>query len=206
MAALGGILKKYAYFLYLMGQPSEVVHWNAAYLLPKQLALTSTAIIMWWSYPVFLFYKIFRGGSFDFDFDELEAEGKKLSNKQAFVYHYYGDSKTQSFFESYKVHIKDFLLGLFGFFPWIIMSLSYTMMFWYPIILFPIYKAWELFTPWDEQTWESPLLWYSGAVEAGVNPGFPENVYTNDFLLEGAAELRQAEIDEILEKIAKKAE
>jgi len=50
------------------------------------------------------------------------------------------------------------------------------------------------------------MLWFSGAVEAGVDPGFPDNVYSNRFLIPKAEEIRQKEIDEVLEEMAEKAE
>jgi len=60
-------------------------------------------------------------------------------------------------------------------------------------------------TPWEEPEWETFLLWFSGAVEAGVDPGFPDNLYSNRFLIPKAEEIRQKEVDEALEKLAEKA-
>jgi len=74
-----GLLRKLAYMGYLNTQPWTVVMYNGKALFSRFMALTTTAIIMWWTYIPFVFYKIFRGRSFDFDFDELDDEGKKYS-------------------------------------------------------------------------------------------------------------------------------
>lgn len=158
---------------------------------------------MWWTYPVFLFYKFFRGRSFDFDFDELDAEGKKYSNKQGIVYHYFGDAYNQTLFDSVIVHWKDFWLGLLGFPGLIVVSIIYWSEIAYNIVLFPVYAFWYALTPWKEKQGEGFLIWFSGAVEAGVDPGFPDNLYTNGLLLPGAEAMRQEYIDEVLEEIEK---
>lgn len=120
-----GFFKRCAYLYHLLLLPSTVVHYNGIYMFERFMALTTTALLMWWSWPVFVFYKVTRGRSFDFDFDELDAEGKKYSNKQGIVYHYFGDSRYQTLGQAYKVHWKDFLLGLFGFIPWLILNVIY---------------------------------------------------------------------------------
>ena len=91
---------------------------------------------------MFLFYKFFRGRSFDFDFDELDAEGKKYSNKQGIVYHYFGDAYNQTLFDSLIVHWKDFWLGLLGFPGLIVVSIIYWSEIAYNIVLFPVYAFW----------------------------------------------------------------
>ena len=87
----------------------------------------------------------------------------------------------------------------------IAISIAYWAEKLYSIVFFPVTVAWELFTPWKENQGEGFLIWFSGAVEAGVDPGFPDNLYTNSFLLPGAEEMRQEYIDEVLEVIADKA-
>lgn len=200
-----GFFRKLAYIAHLLSLPNTVVEYNIKYLFGRFMALTTTAILMWWSWPVFVFYKFTRGRSFDFDFDELDEEGKKYSNKQGIVYHYFGDSRYQTWMQAYKVHWKDFLLGLFGCIPWLILNVLYWPAFGISILIFPLTVSWRLLTPWKEQEWESGLMWYSQAVEAGIDPGFPDNLYSNRFLIPKAEEIRQNDVDETLEKMAEKA-
>lgn len=170
------------------------------------MALTTTALIMWWTFPVFVFYKFTRGRSFDFDFDELDAEGKKYSNKQGIVYHYFGDSRYQTWMQAIKVHWKDFWLGLLGVIPWLILNVVYWPAKGILLLLAPVLFSWSLITPWKEKEMEGAFLWFSGAVDAGIDPGYPDNLYTNRFLIPKAEEIRQKEIDEFLEEKAEKAE
>lgn len=93
-----GFLRKWAYMYYRIQEPGHVVTANMYYCFQDFMATVLTAMIMWWSYPVFIFYKFFRGRSFDFDFDEIMDEGKKLSQKQGLVYHYWGESRYQTLF------------------------------------------------------------------------------------------------------------
>jgi hypothetical protein len=88
-----GFLKKFAYMWHRSNEPWIVFFANSQYCFEVFMAKVTTSLVMWWTYPVFLFYKFFRGRTFDFDFDELEEEGKKLSIKQGVVYHYWGDSR-----------------------------------------------------------------------------------------------------------------
>ena len=67
--------------IYRINEPTIVVAANADYCFRRFMAITTTAMLMWWTYPVFLFYKFFRGRSFDVDFEELDEEGKKYSQK-----------------------------------------------------------------------------------------------------------------------------
>jgi hypothetical protein len=53
---------------------------------------------------------------------------------------------------------------------------------------------------------ESPLLWYSKAVKNGYAEEFPDYLYTNRFMLPDAKDFLDAEVEEILEDIAKKEE
>jgi hypothetical protein len=145
-----GFLRTWAYILFLIQGPAQVAEYNGLYLFKRFMALTTTAMLMWWSFPVFCFYKFFRGRSFDFDFDELDEEGKKYSNKQAVVYHYWGDSRYQTWFAAYKTHWKDFFLGLLGVIPWVILNVVY----WpaigiYALLYIPVYLPWRAITPWD---------------------------------------------------------
>lgn len=111
-------------------------------MFERFMALTTTAMLMWWSFPVFVGYKFFRGRSFDFDFDEIEEEGKKYSNKQGLVYHYWGDSRYQTWFGAYKVHVKDFWLGILGVIPWIILNIVYWPAKGLMILLLPVTLSW----------------------------------------------------------------
>lgn len=168
------------------------------------MALTTTAIVMWWTFPVFVFYKFTRGRSFDFDFDELDEEGKKYSNKQGIVYHYFGDSRYQTWMQAIKVHWKDFWLGLLGVIPWLILNVIYWPVKGLLLLLAPVIFSWSLITPWKEKEHEDMYLWFSGAVDAGIDPGYPDNLYTNRFMIPKAEEIRQIEIDEYLEEKAEK--
>jgi hypothetical protein len=114
------------------------------------MALTTTAILMWWTFPVFVFYKFTRGRSFDFDFDELDEEGKKYSNKQAVVYHYWKDDRYQTWFGAYKTHWKDAMLAAVGFIPWLILNVIYFPYRGIMILSAPIRFTWRALTPWDE--------------------------------------------------------
>lgn len=169
--------------LYLSKQPMFVVEYNSIYCFERFMALTSTALIMWWSYPAFLVYKFFRGRSFEYDFDEIQDEGKKLSIKQGTVYHYWGDSRYQTYMGSYQTHVRDFWLALIGSIPWLLLNVIYLVYIILKVVLLPVTLIWKRVTPWNEKTFESPLLWWSGAVEAGLQPEFPDNIYTNRFMI-----------------------
>lgn len=145
-----GFFRKWAYILYRESEVFQVPYYNGMYIKDRFLALVTTAMLMWWTYPVFVVYKIFRGKSFDFDFDELAEEGKKLSNKQGVVYHYWKDDRYQTMFASYKTHVIDFWVGVLGFVPWLIINVIY-----WPYLLImgltaPMRFAWRALTPWDE--------------------------------------------------------
>jgi len=198
--------RKIAYVNNLALNPGHIFYYNGVYMFQRFMALTTTALAMYWSWPVFVVYKFFRGRSFDFDFDEIEEEGKKYSNKQGLVYHYWGDSRYQTWVAAYIVHCKDAALALVGVIPWIILNVIYWPAMGINLLLFPVFAAVRLITPWKEQEYENAYLWFSGAVEAGIDPGFPDNVYTNKFLIPKAEEIRQKEYDEALEKMAEKAE
>jgi hypothetical protein len=170
------------------------------------MALTTTAILMWWTFIPFAIYKVFRGRSFDFDFDELDEEGKKYSNKQGLVYHYWGDSRYQGWMAAIKTNIRDLFVGGLGFIPWLILNVLYWPSWAISILILPLTLTWNLFTPWNEKQMESPLLWFSKAVEGGYSEDFPDYVYTNRFMLPDATAFREAEIAEIMEDIAKKEE
>jgi hypothetical protein len=170
------------------------------------MALTTTAMLMWWSYIPFIFYKFFRGRSFDFDFDELDEEGKKYSNKQGLVYHYWGDSRYQTFMGSLKTNMVDLVVGCLGFIPWLILNVVYWPTYGISILILPLTISWKLLTPWNEKQMESPLLWYSKAVKNGYAEEFPDYLYTNRFMLPDAKDFLDAEVEEILEDIAKKEE
>jgi len=161
VSPLGGLFRKLAYASFVSSGPNDVVVANAQYMFGRFMALTTTAMIMWWSYPVFIVYKFFRGRSFDFDFDEIEEEGKKLSNKQGVVYHYWGDSRYQGWFASYKTHVKDFWLGLLGFLPWVIINVVYWPSLGINILILPLTISWKLLTPWKEKDNEDIFLWFS---------------------------------------------
>jgi len=49
------------------------------------------------------------------------------------------------------------------------------------ILVSPLTFSWKLLTPWKEKDMEDMLLWWSGAVEAGVQGPMPESLYTNRF-------------------------
>jgi hypothetical protein len=105
-----------------------------------------------------------------------------------------------------KVHWKDFWLGLLGVIPWVVLNIVYWLYKIIVIVTFPIVAPLQLLTPWKEKDHEDAYLWYSGAVDAGIDPGYPDNVYTNRFMIPKAEEIRQKEIDEWLEEKAEKAE
>ena len=53
---------------------------------------------------------------------------------------------------------------------------------------------------------EHPYLWFSKAVEGGYSEPFPDYLYTNRWMLNDAQDFLDAEVEEILEDIAKKEE
>merc|ERR1719498_1181449 len=60
LTPLGGFFRKCAYIYHLLLLPGTVVEYNAYYMFQRFMALTTTALIMWWSFPVFVFYKFTR--------------------------------------------------------------------------------------------------------------------------------------------------
>jgi len=134
------------------------------------LASTLTAIIMWWTYPVFVFYKIFRGRSFDFDFDKIEERGKVYNWKMGLVYHYWEEDRYQTLFGSYITHVVDFWVGVIGFVPLVLAQPIY-----WGIVLFEFVWKWSTadfwvrtFTPWSEKNYETFALWFSQAEKKGI--------------------------------------
>ena len=81
------------------------------------MATTLTAIIMAVTYPVFVFYKVFRGRSFDYDFDKIDDRGKVFNWKMGLVYHYWEDDRYQTLFASFITWMIDICVGMIGIIP-----------------------------------------------------------------------------------------
>jgi len=174
---------------HLFGEPTEVVQKNMSYMFALIMGKTTTAVLMWWSYPVFLIYRFFRKRSFDFDFDEIEEEGKRFSNKQGLVYHYWGDARNQGLIDSYIVHVKDFWTGVIFGIPWLLVSIIYFPVSWISTLLWPfiapirftITTFIKAFTPWKENDGETFILWWTKAIDLGLTTYDYE--YTNRWLM-----------------------
>jgi len=88
----------FPFLWYRSNEPWIVVSANIRYMFRDFMATVLTSMIMWWTYPMFVVYSFVRGSSFDYDFDELTEDGYRFSMKQGLVYHYFGDSRYQTFF------------------------------------------------------------------------------------------------------------
>lgn len=65
------------------------------------------------------------------------------------------------------------------------------------ILIIPLTFTWSVATPWKEKDLETPLLWFSGAVEAGIHGPMPESLYTNRFQIpEGVPVFEVEEVEE----------
>lgn len=122
-------------------------------------------MIMWWTYPVFIFYKFFRGRSFDYDFDAEDERGKVYSVKMGIVYHYWKTQRYQTLFQSYKSHVIDFWVGVIGFLPWVLGNIVYWPIFFADFVWrwSTLDFWWRTFTPWSEKNFECFALWFSQA-------------------------------------------
>jgi len=60
-------------------------------------------------------------------------------------------------------------------------------------LILPLTFSWKVLTPWKENDFESPLLWWSGAVEAGIHGPMPQSLYTNRFQIPEAVPVWEVE-------------
>jgi hypothetical protein len=115
------LFRKPAYLWYMYMQPYRVAMWNTKYVIGEFMATTTTAIMMFFTYPVFVFYKIFRGRSFDFDFDKIDDRGKVYNWKMGLVWHYWKDDRYQTLFASFITWIIDGCVAAVGLVPLIVL-------------------------------------------------------------------------------------
>lgn len=147
------------------------------------MAITTTAIILWLKYP-FFFFKAFRKDTFfegEHDFETILESGQKLTKNQGIEYHYFNSSGKRGFLRSFIVNIKDFLLAVLGIIPWTIFNLIYWPYKISAWIFSPISRIWRYLTPWEEKEYETLLLWWSKAIDEGIESEFPDYIYLNTF-------------------------
>jgi len=84
--------KQLLMMIYLQYEPYKIILYNFEYMLRRFMALTLTALIMSSTYSNFLWYKLWRGSTFNYDFEQIEKDGYILSIKQGLVWHYFGST------------------------------------------------------------------------------------------------------------------
>jgi hypothetical protein len=164
------LFRKPAYLWYFYVQPYRVAFWNVRYVVGEFMATTLTAIIMFFTFPVFVFYKIFRGRSFDFDFDKIDERGKVYNWKMGLVWHYWKDDRYQTLFAAGITWFIDGCVAALGLVPLIGLQFVYWPMFLYEFVMkWSTADFWlRTFTPWSEKNYETPSLWWSQAEKRDV--------------------------------------